>query len=568
MASFTSSQSGLWSSASTWGGAGVPGNGDTVTIQSGHTVTFDVDQSGFSSGLAGLTVNGTLRFKEDTVTYLKMANNININVYGSINIGTEDSPIQRPPTNQPFRATLQLQGTGSVNIVNQSASVTLYGWVPPKHYTTLASDAPSGSTSITLTDDLDLWNGARVAIGAGSIDDTQTETNYGWYVVTSYNPSTKTATLTSPLGHDRLAGDIIALALYPIRVLGGTSPIFGGQGTLKVKGATTYITLIGYGNQLNPATPVLENVSILNVTSYQLGEMRPYNYRAKNLLFYNSSVDRGEGWTLEDSVFIQNSTGGIRTGNGVVIKNGVFQNMKGAIHVGTEYNPSFTIFEGGIYKNLYYCPFSHCGGFLGKNINFGSMTPFNRIQADGWLINCTVNTVTFGVSGSRRGSMVQSYNHNHVDGAYRAWMRGGTVQNLNATQTEPYRYQLTSTSTTIPVYHTIQLGTLNPIEEIRVSTMIKRQTGASTKPIIQLITPLEDPLINPSIMPLAETQYPDESTGIWREVTLTYYNDKPSQIPIHFRILSMEGSGRTIEFTPPRVTNRTGLRGQKVKIMR
>src|ERR1041384_401337 len=39
MAAFTSSQSGNWNSAATWGGAGVPGAGDTVSIGA-HTITI------------------------------------------------------------------------------------------------------------------------------------------------------------------------------------------------------------------------------------------------------------------------------------------------------------------------------------------------------------------------------------------------------------------------------------------------------------------------------------------------------------------------------------------------
>lgn len=42
MAAFTSSQTGNWSASSTWGGAGVPGSGDTVSIGA-HTITVDVN---------------------------------------------------------------------------------------------------------------------------------------------------------------------------------------------------------------------------------------------------------------------------------------------------------------------------------------------------------------------------------------------------------------------------------------------------------------------------------------------------------------------------------------------
>src|SRR5437667_729988 len=54
-ATFTSSQSGNWSVATTWGGAGVPGSGDTATINSGHTVTLDIPVA-----VANLTLTGNV----------------------------------------------------------------------------------------------------------------------------------------------------------------------------------------------------------------------------------------------------------------------------------------------------------------------------------------------------------------------------------------------------------------------------------------------------------------------------------------------------------------------------
>ena len=60
MPSYTTVQSGYWSDPETWSPNGVPKEGDTVTIEAGHTVILDLDLSGFPNGLAGLTVNGTL----------------------------------------------------------------------------------------------------------------------------------------------------------------------------------------------------------------------------------------------------------------------------------------------------------------------------------------------------------------------------------------------------------------------------------------------------------------------------------------------------------------------------
>src|ERR1051326_6105805 len=69
------SQSGNWSSASTWGGAGVPGSGDTATIP-GFTVTLDVNvtvatlalNSGTITGTQALTVTSALNWNGGTLS--------------------------------------------------------------------------------------------------------------------------------------------------------------------------------------------------------------------------------------------------------------------------------------------------------------------------------------------------------------------------------------------------------------------------------------------------------------------------------------------------------------------
>lgn len=84
MATRTASVSGNWSETATWGGQSVPANGDTVIINQGVEVLFDVDQSAWANGLASITLNGLLHFDSSPLT-LKMNGNITGN--GSLIIG-------------------------------------------------------------------------------------------------------------------------------------------------------------------------------------------------------------------------------------------------------------------------------------------------------------------------------------------------------------------------------------------------------------------------------------------------------------------------------------------------
>jgi len=57
VATITSVASGNWSNPATWD-SGIPVDNDTVIIAAGHTVVFDVDQSAFANGMAGVTITG------------------------------------------------------------------------------------------------------------------------------------------------------------------------------------------------------------------------------------------------------------------------------------------------------------------------------------------------------------------------------------------------------------------------------------------------------------------------------------------------------------------------------
>jgi len=76
-ASFTSTTSGLFSAGSTWVGGSAPSaDGDTWTIQSGHVVVYEANNSAMPNGWGACTVNGQLWMTKDYPCYLKMNGNI------------------------------------------------------------------------------------------------------------------------------------------------------------------------------------------------------------------------------------------------------------------------------------------------------------------------------------------------------------------------------------------------------------------------------------------------------------------------------------------------------------
>jgi hypothetical protein len=156
-APISSRQSGNWSDPLTWQRNGnpsdnvVPGSGDTVTIQPGHTVTVDTTTAQSSA----LTINGTLSFSRIVSSELTISNgDVTVNPSsppGTLDMGTPASPIPAGVT-----AVLTLaKGSGATRyylIINDGAVFTSRG--ADKGTVALATSdlagAPSGATSLQV----------------------------------------------------------------------------------------------------------------------------------------------------------------------------------------------------------------------------------------------------------------------------------------------------------------------------------------------------------------------------------------------------------------------------------
>lgn len=125
MALFTSSMTGNWSSSATWGGAGVPGVGDTVSIGA-HTVTVDVNTT------VGTSPNDTTTKVIDRTSgssKLIVATGVTLIVKGNVG-GVNDSTLQLNAGSTLTFDPSASGGTPVYNFINFGADIYAFNGTP------------------------------------------------------------------------------------------------------------------------------------------------------------------------------------------------------------------------------------------------------------------------------------------------------------------------------------------------------------------------------------------------------------------------------------------------------
>lgn len=156
-----------WSNPATWDGA-VPEAGDTVTIPAGKTVVLDTSPP----PLAGLEVNGTLRFEDKPLTLRSGW----IMVHGKMEVGT-------PQDRFESRARIVLTGSDrSQNVMNMGAKVLgVMGGTLDVHgqeragWTRLAATATKGASKLALVDASGWRAGDKIVVASTDYDPGQAE---------------------------------------------------------------------------------------------------------------------------------------------------------------------------------------------------------------------------------------------------------------------------------------------------------------------------------------------------------------------------------------------------------
>lgn len=553
----TSKQSGLWSDVNTWDTGIVPVNGDTVTIVSGHTVTFDVDQSSFANGLALLTINGVLNFKVDVITYLKM--NGNIAGTGTLQVGNSESdPIQRPPVGTEARCQIILASTAYITVPN----VIMFGWHPDKEYTQLSGDVALNGTQLILNEDLEIQQGDLILISSGTEDGQSKESNLGTYTVSSYDSATKTVTLTSGVQTARLKDDYVAIYSRPIklsRISGNKALITSDLPVIELEG----VRITGCYVVSNPNYVLLYNGGVYKHCS----EDRQFVSYAKNAELYNCVVRQYQGifsaynGIIEECIGIFSVIGaGILTGSyknniavGVSYSSGALPPIENSklLQIG-KFMMGASMYLNCIISSIHTpnqsdigSMFCYCNPSTYINCNIKGTPCFGDLIYATKTYNCLFEQeepITYYKADFRPNNVIalESFDHNQIKGNYAAWMRGGRIKTdsslVNANSAKSLKFICENADAPVFKDYDVLLPA-NKSVKIKVNSQ-KDFTGGTVK--LQLIDPANDPLIDDEASPLNEITMQDVQSA-WKEYGIIYKSTVAKQAKI--RIISQNTSG-------------------------
>jgi hypothetical protein len=455
MATITSIGSGLWSAAGTWD-AGVPADGDAVVIASGHTVTFDVNQSAWVTGLDGITITGILEFSRIAGTYYLMLKAATcITGAGTMNVGTALNPI-------PFDAKHTITGGNGWYITGTSGlTLNVYAAEPQYKYVRLSNSALNGATTLEVDTDLtgDIWE-------SGDMIFISRPRSYAGYdrIINTVTATTITVTVGISSALDTFA--IVVLISRNVRFLeaGGTADgiirLFSTAGKLSIAGGQ----FLGSGT-LGSSGSLIRNCPYLSIsggsfykTYFQLhtcayamisggsfcnqgityGFSGLHNAILSGGLFtgYYIAINNCKALSFTGADFICVYILFPSTAVGAFISDGLFESM-----FYLAYGSNNITLAGGQYVNIY--ALTHQATFIqvfGAAIIASSCSYFFSESANCIAYNLNFNSVNevFNPTNISYHNITQSIHHNAVDGAYKAWTMGGTT--ISQATTKPTGY--------------------------------------------------------------------------------------------------------------------------------
>jgi len=465
MASFTSVKSGDWNDPTVWGnlaGGEYPSkttDEDTVTISSGHTVTYNIDNSsaGTNHRLGTISIRGTFNVDTTQSTYCWMRGRFYFIQYlAGFVCGSYASPLSSAYTFQVEYDLLNNNDYEWLDYNENSCRVDLHGaYKTQKEY--LSATASSAQADITFTTIPSDWAvGDRLVILSSSETGTARYTENEEVEIQSI--SSNTATLTGNLTYSHSAGTMVMNMTRNIRFF-ATDP-------------TKQTGPLYHNVQMTS-----ENIELLNIGStyvFRSGASNNEPWKLEGASISNAIgaitfLDSNDGINFIDCNFYGFAGGGIKGNN----RNGI-ANFEGCLFAGITGSvidnsgnraPKWTFTNcvlacsssNGVYSGLFDLYMNNCyfyglngyamykrynpvflqNCFFGEREDGSSQTnasaSLRSYNAMYYMNDCKFNDATLISTheSDRRGLMYWSSNHNQVYGDFNVYDGNGTIMLTN-----------------------------------------------------------------------------------------------------------------------------------------
>lgn len=531
MATRTASVSGLWSDTLTWGSNPVPVAGDAVVINAGVVVTFDVDQSGFASGLIASTINGTLQVSQNAGTYYwKCAATVTWGAAASylVNGGTLGTPL---PANVTF--TQEATGNITLNAFNAGTVVDIWCQEPANRYIRLSGAEAAGQTALSVDTDVSgeslYWkNGNLIDICDVNGNDAEGRTISG-------TPSATEVTVTAGLTNAKIIGALLVLVTRNVKIIGaGNGTLCSGSPTNEGQ-ARINAEIRNFANlQGNNVSRREYGGALSNITSQVLGSGSACKFSG-TVSRCPALLNTSTGSIIENAV-IAGCSNGFTTARGVLVKDTLITGCANGSTVGGD-------------EHYYHCEISgntigidSCNGLLlvdcllENNVNADVTTPKNG-KAYNTQFNST-NEFTGDTSVARPVDMYfESINHDDTAGNYLALTQGGRTTTVappsEAYPGQPRAYLHSPVSTSVPAYMVTDV-LVPPGETLTVTCYARKDASMSYLPRLWVFSADKQPLVSGS--PDVEDIMTD-SVDTWETLEAEVTNS--ANYPVTYRVMTL-----------------------------
>ena len=493
MATITSAATGLWSAGATWVGGVAPADNDAVVIATGHVVTFDADTSGFANGIAGITITGTLKLYRTAGTYhLKIKAATTITGAGTFDCGTLADPI-------PFAAKHTITGGNGWYITGTAGlTMTVYAAEPAIKRVALSGAESAGATVLEVGTDVtgDIW-----AVGdTVRIDDIDGTLDSEARVIAAAGIAAGSITITAGLTNAKIIGAYVSLITRNVRFVGVAGNILTtfASGKLTIAGgeftAPSYSAIVSStGVTISGGAFAGNNININNCTGLSVSGG---TFSGNTYGVYNSAGPLITGGTFSGN------TNGIHSCAGLSVSDGTFAGNTASIASCAGASVSGGTFSGNLYVISSCAGASVSGGtFSGNTRNFSTSSAIIRgvtfstsvtadiVTSQILAYNCAFNSTTENSAYTSLAKEVysESFDHDQVAGAYKAWTAGGVTITVATPVPTGYAkaYKLTLESATIEGYYQRDV-TVGPGASVNIEMQLRKDASMAYLPRCQV----------------------------------------------------------------------------------